>query len=124
MTRTRAAAGGGTVVEVAPDRLVAWVNRFVVRNGGLAEIDATATVLTVRGGDGTTAELAVPYPPLSVGEREPVEALLDHVRDVGVLGLVLVRAGAYSVGTCRDRVVLTSSTDRRYVQGRTAAGGS
>lgn len=124
MARTRAAAGGGTVVEVAPDRLVAWVNRFVVRNGGLAEINSTPTLVTIRGGDGTTADLAVPYAPMPAGHREPIEALLDHVQGVGALGLVLVRAGAFSVGTCRDRAVLTSSTDRRYVQGRTAAGGT
>ena len=124
MTRPRSAAGGGTVVDVAPDRLPAWINRFVVRNEGLAGITATPTLVTVRGGDGTTAELEVPYAPMRVDDREPVEALLDHVAQIGPLGLVLVRAGAYSIGACRDRVVLTSTTDRRYVQGRTAAGGS
>jgi len=124
MSRPRAAAGGGTVVEVAPDRLAPWVNRFVVRNAGLAALSATPSVVTVRGGDGTTAELAVPYAPMGLTDLEPVEALLDHVTRVGALGLVLVRAGAYSIGACRDRVVLSSTTDRRYVQGRTAAGGS
>jgi hypothetical protein len=95
-----------------------------VRNVGLAGITATPVLVTVRGGDGTTAELAVPYGPMRIDDREPVEALLDHLADVGTLGLVLVRAGAYSIGACRDRVVLSSTTDRRYVQGRTAAGGS
>src|SRR5688572_21290537 len=124
MTHPRAAAGGGTVVEVAPDRLAAWINRFVVRNQGLAGISATPEFVTVRGGDGTTAELEVPYAPMRIDDREPVEALLDHVAGIGMLGLVLVRAGAYSIGASRDRVVLSSTTDRRYVQGRTAAGGS
>ena len=124
MTRPRAAAGGGTVVEVAPDRLPAWINRFVVRNDGLAGISATPQLVTIRGGDGTTAELEVPYAPMRVDDREPVEALLDHLAEIGTLGLVLVRAGAYSIGACRNRVVLSSTTDRRYVQGRTAAGGS
>jgi hypothetical protein len=124
VARIRSAAGGGSVVDVAPERLVAWVNRFVVRNDGLAELTATADAVTIRGGDGTTAELAVPYGPMGPTDREPVEALLDHLSGLGALGLVLVRAGAYSIGACRDRVVLSSTTDRRYVQGRTAAGGS
>lgn len=123
-TPPRPAAGGGTVVEVAPDRLVAWVNRFAVRNGGLHGLRATADLVTFEGGDGTTAELAVPYAPMAPDRLEPVEALLGHLDSVGALGLVLVRAGAYSIGVCRDRVVLSSTTDRRYVQGRTAAGGS
>lgn len=123
MSRTRPAAGGGTVVDVAPDRLVAFLNRFTVRNAGLVDLTATPDAVTFRGGDGTNGEIAVPYGPMVVADREPVEALLDHVRGVGTLGVVLVRAGAYSIGACRDRVVLSSTTDRRYVQGRTAAGG-
>jgi len=34
-----------------------------------------------------------------------------------------VRGGAHSVGVVRDGLVLSSSTDRAYLQGRTAAGG-
>lgn len=123
MGRSRPAAGGGTVVDVAPERLVAFLNRFTVRNAGLADLTATPDAVTFVGGDGTSGEIAVPYAPMVVGDLEPVEALLDHVRGVGTLGLVLVRAGAYSIGACRDRVVVSSTTDRRYVQGRTAAGG-
>lgn len=127
MSRTRPAAGGGTVVEVSPAGLVAFLNRFAVRNGGLLDLVATPEAVTFRGTfrgrDGARGEIAVPYGPMGCTDREPVEALLDHVRGVGTLGLVLVRAGAYSIGTCRDRVVLSSTTNRRYVQGRTAAGG-
>ena len=58
------------------------------------------------------------------GEQcEPLEALLDHLAGLGTLGLILVRGGAHSVGVARDGVVLRSSTDRAYLQGRTAAGG-
>lgn len=121
--RIRSAAGGGTVVEVAPERLIAWVTRFGARNVGLVDLTATSTAITLRGGDGTTAEIAVPYGPMAIGTKEPLEALLDHLDAVGALGLILVRAGANSVGVCKSRTVLSSSTDRRYVQGRTAAGG-
>jgi hypothetical protein len=57
-------------------------------------------------------------------DLEPVEALLAHLDGIGSLGLVLVRAGAHSVGICAKRAVIVSATDRHYVQGRTAAGGS
>ncbi len=124
MTRTHAAAGGGTVVEVPPDRLTSWVNGFIVRNGGLAGLTATETAVMITGADGTTAEAAVPFAPMLAGELEPVEALLAHVRSIGRLGLVLVRAGAYSIGVGEAGVVRTSTTDRLYVQGLTAAGGS
>jgi hypothetical protein len=123
MTKRRTAAGGGVTVEVGPDRLIGWVNRFAGRNSGLDEIVSDGRTVTVTGGDGTAAVLDVPFGPMVVGEREPLEALLDHLGGIGALGLVLVRGGAHSVGVQRDGVVLSSSTDRAYLQGRTAAGG-
>lgn len=60
---------------------------------------------------------------MAIGHREPVEALVGHLAGLGLLGLVLVRGGAHSIGTAKDGVVLSSSTDRAYLQGRTAAGG-
>ena len=123
MTRRRTAAGGGVVVEVAPDRLVGWVNRFGGRNAGLLDVRTDGDTVTVDAGDGTTAVLAVPFGPMVVRDVEPVEALLAHLSGIGAVGIVLVRGGAHSVGVARDRVVLSSSTDRAYLQGRTAAGG-
>jgi len=119
----RAAAGGGVVVEVAADRLAGWVNRFGGRNDGLTSVAADGTRLTITGGDGTVAVLEVPFGPMTLGHREPLEALLDHLAGLGGLGIVLVRGGAHSVGVARDGLVLSSSTDRAYLQGRTAAGG-
>ncbi len=129
----RPAAGGGTVVEIPPERLTGWLTRFAGRNAGLQSIDGGPDVLLVTAGDGTRAELAVPFPPLAAPltpleqltdeAPEPVEALLHHLRGLGALGVVLVRGGAFSIGVVRDGVVLSSSTDRTYLQGRTAAGG-
>jgi hypothetical protein len=119
----RAAAGGGVVVEVAADRLAGWVNRFGGRNDGLTSVAADGTRLTITGGDGTVAVVDVPFGPMTLGHREPLEALLDHLAGLGRLGIVLVRGGAHSVGVARDGLVLSSSTDRAYLQGRTAAGG-
>lgn len=119
----RSAAGGGRTVDVSPARLSGWVTRFGLRNNGIADMTADPTGVSIVGGDGTSARIDAPFPPMTVSHREPVEAVLDHLAGVGTIGLILVRAGAHSVGICRDAVVTGSSTGTHYVQGRTAAGG-
>ena len=121
--RTREAPGGGRVVEVPAELITGWVNRFSGRNDGLSTVTATGDEVVLTAADGTTATFAVPFPPMSVGEREPLEALLSHVAGIGAVGLVAVRGGAHSVGIARAGVVVSSKTDRAYLQGRTAAGG-
>ncbi len=121
--RPRPAAGGGIEVEISASRIVGWVNRFAGRNTGVSDLVAHPDRLEILSGDGTLASLEVPFPPMAVGSREPVEALVDHLSGLGLIGLLLVRGGAHSVGTAKDGVVLSSSTDRAYLQGRTAAGG-
>lgn len=127
MSRTRPAAGGGRVVEVAPGRLPGWLMRFGERHGGARVCDVHPDAIGVIGGDGATAALSVPFGPLRTphsGESfEPVESLLSHVAALGDLAAIVVRERAFSVGVCRAGTVLTSSTDTRYVQSRTAAGG-
>jgi hypothetical protein len=123
VTRRRAVAGGGVEVEVPPERLVGFLSRFGARNGGLADLATDGVTVRIRGGDGTLARIEVPFGPMAVGDREPVEALLAHLAGLGTLGVILVRGGAHSVGLARDGAVLRSSTDRAYLQGRTAAGG-
>ena len=121
--KPRPAAGGGIEVEISASRVVGWVNRFAGRNSGVSDLVADPDRLEIRAGDGTLAVLEVPFGPMSIGGREPVEALVHHLAGLGLLGLVLVRGGAHSIGTAKDGVVLSSSTDRAYLQGRTAAGG-
>lgn len=121
--RPRPAAGGGIEVEISAHRVVGWVNRFAGRNTGVEDLQAFPDRLEIRGGDGTLARIEVPFGPMSLGDREPVEALVSHLAGIGLIGLILVRGGAHSVGTAKDGVVLSSSTDRAYLQGRTAAGG-
>ncbi|WP_353647496.1 acVLRF1 family peptidyl-tRNA hydrolase [Nakamurella sp. A5-74] len=122
-TRSRPAPGGGRMVDVAPDRLTGWVNRFVAGHAGATEPRVVDDGVLIRAGDGSTASIEVPYPPLRLAGMEPLEAVLAHLEGIGTIGLLLFRAGAHSVGLCKDRTVLASSTDRHYVQGRTAAGG-
>jgi len=123
VSRVRQAAGGGRVVEVEAGRLTGWINRFGVRNDGLGAVTGSLSTVTVTAGNGTVATLAVPFPPMRAGDGEPVQALLDHLGQVGPTAAILVRAGAYSIGICSDGAVQSSSTDTRYVQSRTAAGG-
>jgi hypothetical protein len=123
VSRRRTVAGGGIAVEVPLDRLVGWVNRFGARNDGLADLATDGVSITVTGGDGTVASIAVPFGPMTVGDAEPIEALLEHLATIGALGAILVRGGAHSIGVIKSGVVLSSSTDRAYLQGRTAAGG-
>jgi len=122
-TRRTAAPGGGTVVEVSADRLIGWVNRFGARNAGVTSVVGNDAHVRITGANGTVADLAVPFGPMARGDREPLEALLGHLATLGSLGIVLVRGGAHSVGVARAGIVLSSSTDRAYLQGRSAAGG-
>ncbi|MEO7126397.1 MAG: acVLRF1 family peptidyl-tRNA hydrolase [Nakamurella sp.] len=123
MTRVRQAAGGGRVVEVSSDRVSGWLMRFGERHGGLTVKDMSPTAVAVIGGDGALATLEVPFAPMDLGQYEPVEALLEHMASLGDLAAIVVRERAFSVGICRSGKVLVSSTDTRYVQSRTAAGG-
>ena len=123
MTRRRTVAGGGVEVEVAPDRLVGWIDRFAARNAGLRDISTDGRSVQIRAGEGTLARLTVPFGAMAVDDREPVDALLRHLATLGKLGVILVRGGAHSVGIVKDGVTVRSSTDRAYLQGRTAAGG-
>ncbi|WP_246231768.1 acVLRF1 family peptidyl-tRNA hydrolase [Nakamurella aerolata] len=141
--RPRPAPGGGRQLELAPSRIPAWINRFAAGHGGLTGLHGDERQLRVSAGDGAAAVFDVPFPPLDIpasapaaetgrpatvatgtdGPAEPVEALLEHLAGLGELGIILVRAGAHSVGVALDGAVIASSTDTHYVQGRTAAGG-
>ncbi|GHF37878.1 hypothetical protein FHX82_006333 [Amycolatopsis bartoniae] len=113
---------GGRVVEVPPERLAGWFDRFAARNGGLRETTASATEVVVTARNGTTATAVVPFPPLA-GSGPPTVRLGIHAKRPRRVGLVLVRLGAHSVGIAEGARVLVSRTDRHHVQARSAAGG-
>lgn len=86
----------------------------------------TAEQVVVTAANGTTATVAVPYPPLDAEGEQPglaIESLLRHALTERRIGLVLLRLGAHSVGIAAGERVITSRTDRHLMQGRTAAGG-
>jgi hypothetical protein len=117
---------GHRLIEVDPSRLVRWVERFAERHGHTrAEVGPAALVL--RSADGSRAVLDVPWPPWDLPPAdEPAfaaELLARHAARPRLLGMMLVRRGGWAVGVARDGDLLVHKTGRRYVQGRTAAGG-
>ncbi|SDK18110.1 hypothetical protein SAMN04487820_105118 [Actinopolyspora mzabensis] len=110
-----------------PNRLAGWFERFGRRHEGVARTSETADVVRVSAADGAEAVVRVPFGGLAApgGEAEglAISGLLEHVARSRRLGLILVRHGAHSVGVVQDGEVVSSTTDRHYVQGRTKAGG-
>ncbi len=127
MSRTRELAAGGRAVEVEPERLAGFLDRFAAGHGGAVVTTVTPQQVDVTAVDGWTASIPVPFGPLSAQPRQrdgiAVDDLLKHLMVPRTIGLLLVRLGGYSVGVTRAGVVLISSTGSRLVHGRTAAGG-
>jgi hypothetical protein len=127
MSRVRELAGGGHAVEVEPERLARFLERFVADHGGALATTVEPWRVEVCAVDGWVASMPVPFGPLAVpSERRAglaVDDLLDHALAVRTIGLLLVRLGGYSVGIARAGVVLISTTGSRLVHGRSAAGG-
>ncbi|MGH3884197.1 MAG: acVLRF1 family peptidyl-tRNA hydrolase [Pseudonocardiaceae bacterium] len=127
MSRTRELAAGGRAVEVEPERLGGFLERFAAGHGGVVATTVGPQRVDVTAGDGWTASIPVPFGPLAAqpGTQagQAVDSLLDHLMAPRTIGLLLVRLGGYSVGIARAGIVLTSSTGSRQVHGRSAAGG-
>lgn len=147
--RMREAAGGGRAVEVTPERLGGWFERFAERHGGLVGSGGSSAEVTVAAADGATATIVVPFGglpsdavtpgggavtvtpggavtsgALPSGVSTTLDALHAHLALPRRTGLVLVRLGGYSVGVAVGGVVEISSTGARQVHGRTRKGGS
>ncbi len=117
-----AGPGGPTRrVWVQPERLSGWLQRFSDRHGE-AVVSVQPERVAFAAADGSTAAVAVPFPPLPVG-GDPVEALIRHATKPRLLGVLLVRRGGYAVGVLRGPDLMTSKVGSRHVQGKTKAGG-
>ncbi|HEU5470384.1 MAG TPA: acVLRF1 family peptidyl-tRNA hydrolase [Actinophytocola sp.] len=123
--KVRAVAGGGQAVEVEPERVTGWFARFAERHGGVADREVDPELVRVTATDGATATVAVPFAPLVPPDdpRLAVDVLALHLLRPRRIGLLLVRRGGHSVGIAYDGRIEVSRTDRRLVQGRSAAGG-
>jgi Actinobacteria/chloroflexi VLRF1 release factor len=125
----RPAAGGGRWVEVGPERIAGWIDRFAERHGAI-ESSGTPEVVTVLAGDGSFAELQVPFPPLPESSSQPggdapdpIAGIIAHASKDRVVGVLLVRRGGYAAGVFQGGRLVASKVGSRHVQGRSAAGG-
>lgn len=151
MSRVRPVPGGGRAVEVEPERLTGWFERFADRHGGVATTAVTGRRFVVTAVDGTTASVTAAFGDLTLtgdaGRVSPDDQVADDRRSGdrwsadGVfeglvlaplladaltprrVGLLLVRLGGHSVGVALDGEVLVSATDSHLVHGRNKAGG-
>lgn len=126
--RIREAAGGGRAVELEPEQVAGWFDRFSTRHGGVTGTLLEPARVLVEATDGTRATVAVPFGglPGRAGNHDglALAALHAHLARPRRIGLVLVRLGGYSVGVAVDGVVEVSSTGARQVHGRNRKGGS
>ncbi len=109
------------LVEVPPERLAGWVERFAASHGAPA-LSRAGGAVALAAPDGARAELEVPWPPLPSGP-DPVAALAAHAARPRTALLVLVRRGGVAVGLARGGELLDHTSASGYVQARTAAGG-
>jgi hypothetical protein len=127
MSRVRQARRRRRAVEVAPERLLRWFERFAEGHGGAALTRMAPDRVEVRVVDAAMAAVDVPFGPLPPPHIEQpglaVSSLVEHVRRPRRIGLVLVRLGAHSVGIAWGGEIEQSSTGRHLVPGRSKAGG-
>jgi Actinobacteria/chloroflexi VLRF1 release factor len=113
------------VVEVPPERLVGWVERYTATHPDTVVSLVDAAIL-LDAGAGATAEISplLPFIPAEAdAATDLVGALAAHAAAPLVTALVLVRRGGFAVGIARGATLEQSKVGSRYVQSRTAAGG-
>jgi hypothetical protein len=113
------------VVEVPPERLVGWVQRYTATHPDPIA-SAVGDGIRLDAAGGATAEISplLPFRPAALDSvTDLVGALAAHAAVPLVTALVLVRRGGYAVGIARGARLEWSKVGSRYVQSRTAAGG-
>ena len=79
-------------------------------------------MIRIQAADGATAEITVPFPPLTES-KSVLRSLVQHVQRNRPVGAVLIRRGGWAVGTFLGSELIDSKVGRPYVQGQTKAGG-
>lgn len=123
----RPAAGGGRWIDVPPERLESWLNRFDEIHGAACTVTSAWTV-RVEAADGARAECHVPFPPLPPEWRGECSGLrtgppVDHAVRDRTVGVLLVRLGGHAAGVFDGSRLIASKVDSRPVHGRAKAGG-
>ncbi len=113
-------------LDVAPERIEAWLSDFARRHGAVAVEAGGGAVVTFRAADGSVAECHVPFPPLAAGSRGSGAELAAHAGQDRTVGVLLVRLGGYAAGVFSgpDAKLVASKVGSRLVHGRSSAGGS
>jgi peptide subunit release factor 1 (eRF1) len=124
-------------LDVAPDRLAAWLESFGQRHGTVtaeAEPQPLARVVTFSAADGSVAQCHIPFPPLppsavtagGTDHAALARQIAAHARAERVVGVLLVRLGGYAAGVFAgpDQQLVASKVGSRLVHGRSAAGGT
>jgi Actinobacteria/chloroflexi VLRF1 release factor len=113
-------------VEVEPERLRGWVERFAARHGELSTRPSD-NGLEISATDGAYATLTVAWPydpgPAEGGVDGGIDHLVAAAQRPRTFGLLLVRRGGFAAGVAEDAVLVESKVGTRYVQGKTKAGG-
>ena len=107
---------------VPPERLDAWLSRFVERHGAPTCTADDSTVLLVAP-DGCRVECRVPFPPLLVDPQAPYAGLVAHILTERRVGVLLVRLGGHAAGVFHGSRLIASKVGSRNVHGRNSAGG-
>jgi hypothetical protein len=107
-------------VEVEPERVQGWFDRFAERHQGIARTELTPHEVTVTATDGTRATAEVPFGPLVA---DSLAGFIEHLLRPRKIALLLVRLGGHSIGIAEGGLVTVSRTDSKPVHGRNSAGG-
>ncbi len=105
-------------VEVAPDRLPGWLDRFQASHGGIHWSCDEASGYLVTAADGAWARLTA----WKAAQETPPD-ISRWAQAPSCLGLLLLRRGGYAVGVTQAGELTKHKCGTRYVQSRTAAGG-
>lgn len=146
------AAGSPRWLEVAPERLVTWIDDFGRRHGPVT-VRTSAAEITFRAADGAAAQCHPPFPPLPATADPPAPArppggagsgpgagdsgagpgsaaqwaqqISEHAQQPRTVAVLLVRLGGYAAGvfTGPGARLEASKVGSRLVHGRSAAGG-
>ena len=102
-----------------PERLRRWLDNFAARHGGEPATEPMPGGLQLVAPDGEIAECALPFG----GAPADADQLVAAAGESRRIGLLLARRGGYGIGIADGPSLVKSKIERRYVQGRTAAGG-
>lgn len=113
------------VVEVPPDRLAGWVQRYrgTHPESVLSAADGGLVLCGPLGVSATLQPLLPFRPGPEVAPADLAPALAAHAAAPAVTALLLMRRGGYAVGVATGAHLVHSKVGGRYVQSRTAAGG-